>query len=127
MLRVVQGFAVAGELGGASAMIVEHSPDARRGFFASFSLQGTQAGSILATAALLPLAAFLPAEAFQTWGWRIPFLLSAIVILAGYIIRRRVHGAAGLRRAGGHRGQAPAAVHRPAAHPSVGNRSGAFS
>jgi MFS family permease len=90
VLRVVQGFAVAGELGGASAMIVEHSPDARRGFFASFSLQGTQAGSILATAALLPLAAFLPAEAFQTWGWRIPFLLSAVVILAGYIIRRRV-------------------------------------
>ena len=50
VLRVIQGFAVAGELGGASAMIVEHSPDARRGFFASFSLQGTQAGSILATA-----------------------------------------------------------------------------
>ena len=90
VLRVVQGFAVAGELGGASAMIVEHSPDARRGFFASFSLQGTQAGSILATGALLPLAAFLPTDAFQTWGWRIPFLLSAVVILAGYIIRRRV-------------------------------------
>jgi len=90
LLRVVQGFAVAGELGGASAMIVEHSPDARRGFFASFSLQGTQAGSILATGALLPLAAFLPADQFQSWGWRIPFLLSAVVILAGFIIRRRV-------------------------------------
>ena len=90
VLRMVQGFAVAGELGGASAMIVEHAPDARRGFFASFSLQGTQAGSILATGALLPLAAFLPTDAFQTWGWRIPFLLSAFVILAGYIIRRRV-------------------------------------
>ena len=121
VLRVVQGFAVAGELGGASAMIVEHSPDARRGFFASFSLQGTQAGSILATGALLPLAAFLPADAFQTWGWRIPFLLSAFVILAGYIIRRKVSGAAGLRRAGRNRGQAQAAVHRPAAHPPVGN------
>ena len=90
VLRMVQGFAVAGELGGASAMIVEHAPDARRGFFASFSLQGTQAGSILATGALLPLAAFLPADAFQTWGWRIPFLLSSVVILAGFIIRRRV-------------------------------------
>jgi MFS family permease len=90
VLRMVQGFAVAGELGGASAMIVEHSPDSRRGFFASFSLQGTQAGSILATGALLPLAAFLPADAFQAWGWRIPFLLSAFVILAGFIIRRRV-------------------------------------
>lgn len=90
VLRMVQGFAVAGELGGASAMIVEHSPDHRRGFFASFSLQGTQAGSILATGALLPLAAFLPADAFETWGWRIPFLLSAVVILAGFLIRRRV-------------------------------------
>jgi MFS family permease len=90
VLRVVQGFAVAGELGGASAMIVEHAPDSRRGFFASFSLQGTQAGSILATGALLPLSAFLPDDQFLTWGWRIPFLLSAIVILAAYIIRRRV-------------------------------------
>lgn len=90
LLRLVQGFAVAGELGGASAMIVEHAPDARRGFFASFSLQGTQVGSILATGVLLPLAAVLDDEAFRTWGWRIPFLLSALVILAGYVIRRRV-------------------------------------
>ncbi|WP_285243369.1 MFS transporter [Pseudarthrobacter sp. fls2-241-R2A-127] len=90
ILRLIQGFAVAGELGGASAMIVEHSPDAQRGFFASFSLQGTQVGSILATAVLLPLAALLPADQFSSWGWRIPFLLSAVVILAGYLIRRRV-------------------------------------
>jgi MFS family permease len=90
ILRLIQGFAVAGELGGASAMIVEHSPDAKRGFFASFSLQGTQVGSILATAVLLPLAALLPKDQFETWGWRIPFLLSALVILAGYFIRRRV-------------------------------------
>jgi MFS family permease len=89
-LRLIQGFAVAGELGGASAMIVEHSPDARRGFFASFSLQGTQFGSILATGLMLPLAAVLSDNQFQTWGWRIPFLLSALVILAGYVIRRRV-------------------------------------
>lgn len=90
LLRLVQGFAVAGELGGASAMIVEHSPDARRGFFASFSLQGTQVGSILATGVLLSLAAILPDDQFEGWGWRIPFLLSAFVILAGYYIRRRV-------------------------------------
>jgi MFS family permease len=81
---------VAGELGGASAMIVEQSPDTRRGFFASFSLQGTQFGSILATGVMLPLAAALNDDQFQSWGWRIPFLLSALVILAGYIIRRRV-------------------------------------
>ena len=90
VLRLIQGFAVAGELGGASAMIVEHSPDARRGFFASFSLQGTQVGSILATGVLLSLAAILPDAEFEAWGWCIPFLLSALVILAGYYIRRRV-------------------------------------
>ena len=83
ILRLIQGFAVAGELGGASAMIVEHSPDAKRGFFASFSLQGTQVGSILATGVLLSLAALLPDDQFEAWGWRVPFLLSAIVILVG--------------------------------------------
>jgi MFS family permease len=90
VLRLVQGFAVAGELGGSNAMIVEHAPDARRGYFASFSLQGTQAGSILATAAMIPLATLLPEAAWLTWGWRIPFLLSAVVIVAGYVIRKRV-------------------------------------
>ncbi|MCI4658103.1 MFS transporter [Cryobacterium algoricola] len=90
VLRLVQGFAVAGELGASNALIVEHSPDSKRGFFASFSLQGSQIGSILALAFMLPLASALPAEAFQTWGWRIPFLLSAVVILAGYLIRRNI-------------------------------------
>src|SRR3954471_20828757 len=90
LLRLIQGFAVAGELGGASAMIVEHAPAGRRGFYASFSLQGTQAGSILAAASFIPLSALLPDAAFHTWGWRIPFLLSFFVIVAGYIIRRRV-------------------------------------
>ncbi|SFO72595.1 Predicted arabinose efflux permease, MFS family [Geodermatophilus dictyosporus] len=90
LLRLVQGFAVAGELGGASAMIVEHAPADRRGFYASFSLQGTQAGSILAAASFIPLSALLSEQAFQTWGWRIPFLLSFVVIVAGYVIRRRV-------------------------------------
>jgi MFS family permease len=89
-LRLIQGFAVAGELGGASAMIVENAPDDRRGFFTSFSLQGTQAGSILATGLMLPLAAVLSDAQFNSWGWRVPFLLSSLVILAGYIIRRRV-------------------------------------
>jgi MFS family permease len=90
LLRIVQGFAVAGELGGAGAMIVEHAPFGRRGFYTSFSLQGTQAGTILGAALFLPLSAALPAEAFRSWGWRIPFLLSFVVVIAGYIIRRRV-------------------------------------
>jgi MFS family permease len=88
--RLVQGFAVAGEISGASSMIVEHSPFGRRGFFASFTLQGVQVGQILAAAIFLPLAHFMPDTAFATWGWRIPFLLSVFVIIAGYIIRREV-------------------------------------
>src|SRR5215472_10390699 len=90
VLRLIQGFAVAGEISGASSMILEHAPFGRRGFFASFTLQGVQAGQILAAAVFLPLAALMPDEAFNSWGWRIPFLLSLVVIVAGYIIRRKV-------------------------------------
>src|ERR1700741_2307839 len=90
VLRLIQGFAVAGEISGASSMILEHAPFGRRGYYASFTLQGVQAGQILAAAVFLPLAHFMPADAFNSWGWRIPFLLSFIVIVAGYIIRREV-------------------------------------
>lgn len=90
LMRLIQGFAVAGEISGASSMILEHAPFGRRGFFASFTLQGVQAGQILAAAVFLPLAHYMPEEQFNTWGWRIPFLLSFLVIVAGYIIRREV-------------------------------------
>src|SRR5215204_458524 len=90
ILRLIQGFAVAGEISGASSMILEHAPFGRRGFFASFTLQGVQAGQILAAAVFLPLAHYMPEEQFNSWGWRIPFLLSFLVIVAGYIIRREV-------------------------------------
>ena len=90
VLRLVQGFAVAGEISGASSMILEHAPFGRRGFLASFTLQGVQAGQILAAAVFLPLAAYMPEAQFNAWGWRIPFLLSVVVIVAGYIIRREV-------------------------------------
>ena len=89
-LRLIQGFAVAGEISGASSMILEHAPFGRRGYYASFSLQGVQAGQILAAAVFLPLAHYMPEDMFNTWGWRIPFVLSFVVIVAGYIIRREV-------------------------------------
>ncbi|MBB5461968.1 MFS transporter [Paraburkholderia sp. Cpub6] len=91
VLRLIQGFAVAGEISGASSMILEHAPFGRRGFYASFTLQGVQAGQILAAAVFLPLAYFMNDASFNAWGWRIPFLLSAVVLIAGYIIRREVH------------------------------------
>jgi len=90
ILRLIQGFAVAGEISGASSMILEHAPFGRRGFYSSFTLQGVQAGQIIAAAVFLPLAAYMREEAFNTWGWRIPFLLSILVVIAGLIIRRRV-------------------------------------
>ncbi|KJK20752.1 3-phenylpropionic acid transporter [Burkholderiaceae bacterium 16] len=91
VLRLIQGFAVAGEISGASSMILEHAPFGRRGYYASFTLQGVQAGQILAAAVFLPLAYYMPADAFNAWGWRIPFLLSAFVLVAGFIIRREVN------------------------------------
>lgn len=91
ILRLIQGFAVAGEISGASSMILEHAPFGRRGYYASYTLQGVQAGQIFAAAIFLPLAYFMPDDAFNSWGWRIPFLLSAVVLIAGLIIRKEVH------------------------------------
>jgi MFS family permease len=108
ILRLIQGFAVAGEISGASSMILEHAPFGRRGFFASFTLQGVQAGQILAAAVFLPLAAYMPDAAFNSWGWRIPFLASAIVIVAGYIIRRKVDETPAFAEEGKH-GEVPRA------------------
>jgi len=107
-LRLIQGFAVGGEISGASAMILEHSPFGRRGYFASFTLQGVQAGHIIAAAVFLPLSAIMSKEAFESWGWRIPFLLSALVVVAGYIIRRRVDETPAFKEEAEH-GEVPSA------------------
>ncbi|WOP19316.1 MFS transporter [Raineyella sp. LH-20] len=90
ILRLAQGFAVSGELAGAGAMIVEHAPEGKRGFFASFGTMGTQIGGILGAAAFIPLDAALPTDQFLAWGWRVPFLLSALVVIAALIIRNQV-------------------------------------
>jgi MFS family permease len=90
VLRLIQGFTVAGEISGSSAMILEHAPLGHRGLYSSFTLQGVQAGQVFAAAVFLPLARYLPRDAFMAWGWRVPFLFSALAVAAGYIIRRRV-------------------------------------
>jgi MFS family permease len=102
VLRLIQGFAVAGEISGASSMILEHAPFGRRGYFASFTLQGVQAGQILAAAVFLPLTYALSNDAFAAWGWRVPFLLSVLVLVAGYIIRREVEETPAFAQEKGH-------------------------
>jgi len=89
VLRLLQGFSASGEQAGANSMTLEHAPPQRRGYYTSFTLSGTQAGQILATAAFLPVAA-LPEDALLSWGWRVPFWASALVVVVGYVIRRRL-------------------------------------
>jgi MFS family permease len=88
VLRILQGLSAAGEQAGANSMSFEHAPDNRRGFFTSFTLSGTQGGQVLAPAVFLPLAAVLPDDALLSWGWRVPFWLSAVMVVVGFIIRR---------------------------------------
>lgn len=90
VLRLLQGLSAAGEQAGANSMSFEHAPDDQRGFFTSFTLSGTQGGQVLAPAVFLPLAAILPEDQLLSWGWRIPFLLSAVVVLAGLVIRLKL-------------------------------------
>lgn len=90
LMRLIQGFAVAGEIVGASSMILEYAPHGKRGFYSSFALQGVSAGQLIAAAVYLPFAHFMSDETFLAWGWRIPFLASLIVIIIGVLIRRQV-------------------------------------
>ncbi|RVU19685.1 MFS transporter [Methylobacterium oryzihabitans] len=85
--RLLQGVSAAGEQAGANSMTLEHAPAHRRAFFTSFTLSGTQAGLILATLVFLPIAQ-LPEAQLLSWGWRIPFFLSAVVVAVGFWVRR---------------------------------------
>lgn len=88
-IRLIQGIAVGGEWGGAALMALEHAPKRERGFATSFATAGGPAGAILATLALSASSA-LTGDAFLTWGWRIPFLLSTVLVGIGLFIRVKV-------------------------------------
>lgn len=90
VLRLVQGFAIGGEWGGAVLIVSEHGGPSRRGYWASWPQAGVPFGQLLANALLFLLAAVQSDEAFQSWGWRIPFLLSAVLVLIGLYIRLSV-------------------------------------
>ena len=89
LLRVVQGLGVGGEWGGAALMAVEYAPDNRRGYYGSWPQMGVPAGLLLATG-VFGAVSFLPNEQFLSWGWRIPFLLSIILVGVGLFIRLRL-------------------------------------
>jgi metabolite-proton symporter len=89
-LRFTQGLGLGGEWGGAVLMVAEHGDDRRRGLNSSWPQVGVPAGNLLAAGVLAVLAAVLSDSAFQSWGWRVPFLLSALLIGVGLWIRLSV-------------------------------------
>ena len=89
VLRVIQGFGVGGEWGGAVLMAVEHAPAHRRGFYGSWPQMGVPAG-LLTSTAVFAWFARLPEEQFLSWGWRVPFLVSILLVAVGLIIRLRI-------------------------------------
>ena len=90
LLRILQGFSAGGEWGGAALMAVEHAPTARRGLWGAYPQIGVPVGLILASSVIFVLNAVLGAEQYLAWGWRIPFLVSVLLIVVGYVIRRAV-------------------------------------
>lgn len=89
-LRFVQGFALGGEWGGAVLLVAEHSPNRSRAFWGSFPQAGVPMGNLLATIVLLLLSATLDEAQFLSWGWRIGFWLSVVIVAVGYYIRTQV-------------------------------------
>ncbi|MFD2350888.1 MFS transporter [Nonomuraea ferruginea] len=89
-LRFVQGLGLGGEWGGAVIMSLEHGDPRRRGFNASWPQVGVPAGYVLATGLLAILSFTLPDAAFMSWGWRVPFLLSGLLVLVGLWVRLKI-------------------------------------
>jgi metabolite-proton symporter len=89
LLRIAQGFGVGGEWGGAVLMAVEHAPPGKRGFYGSWPQIGVPAGLVLSTF-VFAIFQRLPDEQFLSWGWRVPFLVSALLVGVGLLIRMRI-------------------------------------
>ena len=90
VLRFIQGFGVGGEWGGAVLLAVEHSGGQRRGFHGSWPQMGVPGGLLLSTGVFAALSSWLPEPAFLAWGWRVPFLLSVVLVAVGLFIRLRI-------------------------------------
>ena len=90
LLRILQGISAGGEWGGAVLMAIEHAPRGRRGLFGSFVQAGVPLGMLLATGVLAAIRAMFPGDAFLEVGWRIPFFISILLVVVGYVVRRSV-------------------------------------
>jgi len=90
VLRFAQGIGVGGEWGGAVLMSVEHAPNGRRGFFGSWPQMGVPAGLLLSTLVFAVVQSRTSEAAFASWGWRVPFLASAILVIVGLVIRLKL-------------------------------------
>jgi metabolite-proton symporter len=89
-LRLVQGLAAGGEWAGAVLMTIEHAPHARRGFFGGITQAAAPLAFVLSNGVFLVLSATLTSKELVSWGWRVPFLLSIVLIVVGVVIRSRV-------------------------------------
>ena len=90
LLRILQGISAGGEWGGAVLMAVEHAPSGKRGLFGASPQIGVPIGLLLASGMMALMSAVAPGDAFLEWGWRVPFLLSVVLIAVGYYVRRKV-------------------------------------
>lgn len=97
LARCIQGFSVGGEFAGAATFIVENAPAHRRGFWSSWLSLSSSVGTILASTVVLTLRALLPADQFEAWGWRVPFLMALPLALIGLYLRRRTEETAAFR------------------------------
>ncbi|SDV51546.1 MFS transporter [Chitinasiproducens palmae] len=98
LLRFLQGFAVGGEWGGATLMVIEHAPAKKRGFYGSWPQMGIPAALLLSTGVMALTGAMTTPEQFADWGWRIPFLLSGLLVAVGFVIRRSVSESPSFKR-----------------------------
>ena len=98
LLRLLQGLALGGEYGGAAIYVAEHAPAHRRGFFTSFIQATATLGLLVSLVVILVTRALIGEDAFKAWGWRVPFLLSALLVVMSYYIRRRMQESPVFRR-----------------------------
>jgi MFS family permease len=122
-MRLVQGFGVGGEYGGAVIYAVEHPPAGKRGWFGSWSPMGVSLGTLLAAAAFVAVST-LPEPQFLSWGWRAPFWLSAVLVMIGLYLRMRLSESPVFERAKEAQGRATHAAQARAEDPAAQLRGG---